>query len=175
MTSILQGITRQDVYVILIVSVYLFLAVSNKLPAVESIRRFISTLDDRGGNIVVLAGFSAWFFTASIRLFYYAISLIANGKIDAKDAILMMALTWVTGSVFGGSFGALLKTLNGQVSTPPPNPNFVPGSEVRTSHTETTHEEVASPIVIANTIPTPAVITRPIAPPPPPPPPKSHG
>jgi hypothetical protein len=173
--NFLQNVSRWDFYVIFIVAVFVFLTVIDKLPAVESIRRFISTLDDRGGNIVVLVVFSGWFFTVSIRLFYYAIGLIADNKIDAKDAILMMALTWVTGSVFGGSFGALLKTLNGAVSTPLPNPNYIPGTQVHTSTTETTHEEVIHPATPSSTVPVPATqAVRPavVAPPPPPPPPK---
>ena len=176
LAALLQGINRWDVYIVLVVVVYVFLSIAGKLPAVESIRRFISTLDDRGGNIVVLVIFSGWFFTVSIRLFYYAIGLISENKLDAKDAILMMALTWVTGSVFGGSFGAFLKTLNGAVSTPLPNPNFVPGTQVSTSTTQTTHEEVvhpADPIVppVAARVPASVVISPAVVAPPPPPPP----
>jgi len=120
MTDFLQGIMRQDFYLLFIVLVYVFLALKNKLPSVESVRKIISALDDRGGNIVVLALFSGWFFIAGLHAFYFAIGLISQNKIDAKDAILMMMVTWLTGSAFGGSFGAMLKTLNGQMSVPPP-------------------------------------------------------
>jgi hypothetical protein len=118
--SILEHISRADVYLFALIAVYVFLSLRNKLPAVESIRRIVSALDDRGGNIVVLAIFSGWFFLAGMHAFYFALNLISQGKIDAKDAILMMFVTWLTGSAFGGSFGAMLKTLNGQISVSPP-------------------------------------------------------
>jgi hypothetical protein len=155
--------TRWDFYIIFVVLVYTFLKVINKLPAVESIRRLMSALDDRGGNIVVLVALTVWFFAQAIYMFYFAINMIGSGKIDGKDAVLLMGLQFVTGVAFGGSFGALLKTLNGQVSTAPPNPNFVPDSNVRTTHTETTHEEISSPTLIPKTIPVPS--TTPPAPP----------
>ena len=155
--------TRLDFYIIFLVLVYTFLKTINKLPAVESIRRLMSALDDRGGNIAVLVALTVWFFAQAIYMFYFAINMIGANKIDGKDAVLLMGLQFVTGVAFGGSFGALLKTLNGQVSTAPPNPNFVPDSNVRTTHTETTHEEISSPTLIPKTIP--AASTTPPAPP----------
>lgn len=113
-------LTRFDVYVILGLIAYIVLALRNKLPQVESIRKFTAAFDDRGGNILILSLFSSWFFATAIRLFYYAMTLISNGKIDAKDAVLLMALQFATGVAFGGAFGALLKTFRGDMTVAPP-------------------------------------------------------
>ncbi len=114
-------ITHFDVVSLLIFLGYCVLAVLAKLPSVEAIRKLVSTLDDRGGNILVLLALTGWFFATARGLFYHAIGLISNGKIDAKDAVLMFGLTFVTGSAFGGAFAALLKTLTGNMTVAPPN------------------------------------------------------
>jgi hypothetical protein len=179
--NVMQHLTRWDFYFTFLVAVYVLLKMTNNLPAVESIRRLMSALDDRGGNIVVLVALTVWFFAQAIYMFYFAINMIGSGKIDGKDAVLLMGLQFVTGVAFGGSFGALLKTLNGQVSTSPPSPNFIPGSDVSRTHTETIHEETvpgkaAAPVVVppvkTSVVISPAVVAPP--PPPPAPPPLSE-
>jgi hypothetical protein len=178
MTALLQHISRWDLYIGLGAVLYLVLAIANKLPAVESIRRLMSALDDRGGNIVVLVALTVWFFAQAIYMFYYAINMIGSGKIDGKDAVLLMGLQFVTGVAFGGSFGALLKTLNGQVSTSPPSPNFIPGADVSRTHTETIHEETVQPGKDAASVKTSSVVISPAvvaAPPPAPPAPPPAG
>lgn len=179
-STLVQHISRWDLYIGLGAALYLVLALVNKLPAVESIRRLMSALDDRGGNIVVLVGMTVWFFAQAIYMFYFAINMIGSGKIDGKDAVLLMGLQFVTGVAFGGSFGALLKTLNGQVSTSPPSPNFIPGADVTRTHTETIHEEtvpgktsapvVVPPVKTSSVVISPAVVAAPPPAPPAPPP-----
>src|SRR5665213_3029204 len=107
---------RIDVYLFLIFAAVMVLAVRGQIPQVETVRKLIATFDDRGGVILLLALFTAWSFATSIRLFYWALGLISSGHLDAKDAVLMMALTWVTGSVWGLFAGALLKA---QTVAPP--------------------------------------------------------
>lgn len=84
-----------------------------RFPDALRLRSLIAILDDRGGNILVLMLMSGWFFSASLRLFYFAFTLMAQKNLSADNAILLMALQFVTGAAFGGAFGAMLKTMHG--------------------------------------------------------------
>jgi hypothetical protein len=141
----INHLNAAHVYAVLLIFVYIYLAERDKLPAVESIRKFTSMLDDTGGNILVLGLLTSWFFVVTVKLFYFAITLIKNGQIKADDAILLMALNTVSSSAFGTSFGALLKTLKGALTVPPPTgavgsttqlPRPSPGGEVTATITE---------------------------------------
>ena len=119
--SVLFPLTRLDFYLFLIALLYIFLRSKHWLPEVESIRKLMSTFDDRGGNIAILCAFTAWFFSASMGVFYYAFWLMSQKVLDDKNALIMMCLSWATGSMTGGAFSALLKTLTGSMTVAPPN------------------------------------------------------
>jgi len=89
------------------------LLLSGRAPSVGSIRLFVNILDSRGGNILVYLGLTLVFFSAAMRIFYHALALIAAKELDTQNAVMMLALQFITGSCFGGAFSALLKTSTG--------------------------------------------------------------
>lgn len=100
------------VYVFVFLAVWVGLQLANRLPTVQGVKHLISTLNDRGGNILVLFVMSMIFFYEGLRLIYYAVSMIKGGQIDSTNAIILQGLQWITGAAFGGAFGAMLKTMN---------------------------------------------------------------
>lgn len=137
------------------------LAIMRRLPDPWAVKHYVSALNDRGGNIIVLSLLTMWFFSVSVRIFYYAFELLSQKKLEADNAILLMSVQFVTSSAFGGSFGALLKTMTGSdsmarggdvkpivpIHTPlPPTAPFIPppstnsASVTVTSPTDTTKE-----------------------------------
>lgn len=93
------------------VCVWLFLVFTNKTPEVRTIKYFISALNDRGGHLLILLVLVIYFFEHSIGIFKWALTLRVAGKIEAEDAILLMALSFVTGSAFGGAASVFYKTM----------------------------------------------------------------
>jgi len=114
-------LTRFDVYFIVLLVGFVVLKIFKQLPDVEGFRKLISAADDKGGNILLLAGFSAWFFSVAVGMFYYAYNMIGEKKIDGKDAIMLMGLSFATGTAFGGAFSAMLKTMTGNMTVAPPH------------------------------------------------------
>lgn len=89
----------------------------NKLPPVESVQKFIAMVNSRGGNIVILAIGSVYFFKYSMYLFLHLLEMVKNNTITESNAFGLMAIQFVTTSAFGGAMGALLKTMTGESST----------------------------------------------------------
>lgn len=109
-----------------------------KLPSTKSIQHFISIINSRGGNIAVLFGLSVYFFKWSMYIFFDLLSKISNGKIDASNAIALMAIQFATSSAFGGSMGAMLKTMTGESSaTRSTDPGNLPPGTTMASTTKT--------------------------------------
>lgn len=110
--------------------IYLALAFKNKLPTVESFGKFVSLVDSRGGNILLLTILSYIFFRSSMHLAYYLMAL--PEEVSKATTISTAAFSFASGTAFGGAFGALLKSLTGQEtnrrSTDPPltNPSTTP-------------------------------------------------
>ncbi len=105
---------------------------NNKLPAVSSVRDFVNIWNSRGGNILMLIYLTVYALRVSMRLIYHFVDLISEGKLDEKSAIMMVAVSFVTGSVFGLFSGALIKTMTGTeggMPVPPVGPN---GSQTST-------------------------------------------
>lgn len=88
----------------------------DKLPSIATVQQFVGIANGRGGNIVVLVGFSVWFFHTAMGFFYRTLEMIAAKQLDVQNAVLMMALQFVMGTAFGGAFAALLKTMTGSDS-----------------------------------------------------------
>ena len=109
--------TRDMIVLLFIFFTFVALAYLRRLPEPWVIKHYLSAIDDRGGNIVVLALLSAWFFSISVRIFYYSFELLSQKKLEPDNAILLMAVQFVTSSAFGSSFGALLKTMTGSDSS----------------------------------------------------------
>lgn len=87
-----------------------------KLPSTSSIGEFITILNSRGGNILVLAVMSLYFFRQAMILFYAMLAQIQAGTLKENNALALMAVQFVTSSAFGGAMGALLKTMTGESS-----------------------------------------------------------
>lgn len=92
---------------------WFILALAKRVPEATSIKLSLSVLNDKGGQILLLTCLSCWFFSVSMHLFYYAIQQIAQKTLAPDNAVLLMGLQFCTGVAFGGSFGALLKTMDG--------------------------------------------------------------
>lgn len=122
-----------------VLSVLLLLLIfSDRIPSIGTIREFVEIINTRGGNILLL-GFFVWIFFRSAMLFIYHVMAIADsaGPIDKAQAVVVSGLGFVTGSAFGGAFGALLKTMNPQGEAPKSAPPGVTQEETVTKTTST--------------------------------------
>jgi len=105
--------------IFLVLIVYLILALTKTAPTIDTIRQFADIISDRGGVILVLSLMSLFFFVQSMRLFYVLLDLIAHKELDVQNAVALMAIQFACNSAFGMSFGAMLKTMNGNAPPPP--------------------------------------------------------
>ncbi len=90
------------------------------LPSIEALRSTAEVLNTKGGNILLLTGMSMIFFFIGMRFIYWSVDMIIDGKLTADNAMALTGVSWVTGTVFGGAFGALLKTMTGDSPTTTP-------------------------------------------------------
>ena len=142
-TSVFATINNRDMLVCLVVF-FTLVAMQwyKKLPEPWTIKHYLSALNDRGGNILVLAFGSAWFFSVSVKTFFHFVNLIVEKKLEPDNAIVLMGVQFVSSSAFGSCFGALLKTMTGSDSMTR-GTDGAPGSRV-TSQT-TIRTDVATP------------------------------
>lgn len=96
------------------VSLFVVLLWHGKLPSVESIQGLATISATKGGNIIILMVMAFSFFFAGMRLIYYCLGLSVDGKITVDNAVMMLAISFVTGTAFGNVMGALLKTMTGE-------------------------------------------------------------
>jgi len=134
---------KETLFFLVPVVVWLFLKALKSEPEVHSMKMFVNLTNSRGGNILVCLFLTIYFFAASMRLFYHALDLIVNNKLDPTSAVLMMALQFVTGTAFGGAFGALLKTMSPDLETRTPLPGQTPGGSKSNNGTDTPPENKA--------------------------------
>jgi hypothetical protein len=92
---------------------WVYLKKKDLAPKADSVRDFIGILDSRGGLIFILSAGSFLTFTAAMRLFYFIFAGVESGKLDEKSAVGLMAVNFVTGTAFGGCFGAMLALMKG--------------------------------------------------------------
>jgi hypothetical protein len=97
---------------VLLLAVYLFLVLTNKMPTMSSFKDFADTINSAGGHIIILSIFSGWFFTTAMRFFFHVLGL-PDEVITKHDAIIMTGVGFLTGTAFGGAWGALIKTMSG--------------------------------------------------------------
>lgn len=108
-----------------LLGVYLILVFTKKMPAMNSFKNFVDTVNSAGGHILLLAIFSIYFFKVAMQFFYNALNL-PDEIITKRDAILMTGIAFVTGTAFGGAWGALLKTMTGAKADGMPTPPTAP-------------------------------------------------
>jgi hypothetical protein len=153
--SLFGNVNTRDMIVLLFIFItFVVLAYLRRLPEPWVIKHYLSAINDRGGNIVVLALLSAWFFSISVRIFYYSFELLSQKRLEPDNAILLMAVQFVTSSAFGSSFGALLKTMTGSDSQTR-GTDGTPGSRSTTT-TVTSASTPPSPVA-----PLPAIVVVP--------------
>lgn len=99
--------------IVLIIVLLAILQFAKRLPSREGAIDMIGALNSRGGNILVLAGLSIWFFQVGMKFMYYLIEMVSAKKLDDSNSLAMLGIQWITGAAFGGAFGALLKTMTG--------------------------------------------------------------
>lgn len=107
---------------------------NDKLPSTKSIQHFVSIINSRGGNIIILAASSVYFFKYSMYIFMDLLSMVKDKTISEDNAFALMAIQFVTTSAFGASMGALLKTMTGESSTARSTDAIVdaPGTKITT-------------------------------------------
>jgi hypothetical protein len=113
----------QYALVALIVVAYLVLVFYNKLPTMASFKDFVDAINTAGGHIFILTLFAGWFFVSSMRFLFHILNM-PDEVITKHDAVIMGGIEFVTGTAFGGAWGALIKTMSGgkaNGTTPPPS------------------------------------------------------
>lgn len=97
-----------------LVILWAFMQWHGKMPSTQSIQDLASVINSRGGNIMVLAGFSILFFASSTRFVYWVLQKQVEGKITVELALGTAAFSWLTGSCFGGAFTSMVKAMTGE-------------------------------------------------------------
>ncbi len=106
-----------EIELILAFAAFLFFAWHDKLPSIDTITHWVELINTKGGNIFLLLLVTVAGAVSSIRLFYYLIGLSVDHKLEPRDVIAIMAITFITGTITGNFQGALLKTMNGDTTT----------------------------------------------------------
>jgi type IV secretory pathway VirB6-like protein len=102
--------------IVFFVLLWAFMQWHQKMPSTTSIQEFVAVVNSRGGNILVLAAASVYFFKYSMYVFMHLLSMVRDKSISESNAFGLMAIQYVTTSAFGGAMGALLKTMTGESS-----------------------------------------------------------
>jgi hypothetical protein len=88
-----------------------------RMPSIQGLIDCANILNSKGGNLLLLALMSAGFFWSAVHFAYYLIELMVNKTLTADNAIALSTFNFVTGTAFGGAFGALLKGMSGEAVT----------------------------------------------------------
>lgn len=112
---------------------------ANKMPSIQGVIDCANVLNSKGGNLLLLAIMSGWFFYEALKFAYHLLYMTSHSEITPDNAIALSMFSFVTGTAFGGAFGALLKGMSGESVT------ATSGASVETKKTET--ETVVSPPV----------------------------
>ena len=88
-------------------------------PSMDSLERLANLLNSKGGNILMLAFMSLFFFLIGVRFLYWTVERIIEGKLTADNAVVSLGVSWITGAAFGGAFSSMLKSMTGEATTTP--------------------------------------------------------
>lgn len=114
------------------VLVYALLAYRRVLPSIGAVQDLANVVNTKGGNILVLFVLTLIFFFTGIGLIYWSLNRMLEGKLSADNAVLMMGLSWILGTAFGGSFSSMLKVMSGDDPKPPPGTSTISTASVAT-------------------------------------------
>lgn len=95
-----------------VIVIYLLLVFRNKMPSMGAFKEFVDAINTAGGHIFLLSLFSLYFFRTAMRFFFHVLSL-PDEEITKHEAIIMTGIGFLTGTAFGGAWGALIKTMSG--------------------------------------------------------------
>ena len=104
---------------ILFILMLFTLLLLNKLPTPEGFEHFLSALNSKGGNILILSVFTYIFSIQTIRWFYRLLEMVAEHQLNEANAIATLGAQFLTTTAFGMFAGALISTLTGQKPEPP--------------------------------------------------------
>lgn len=150
-TQILQQLLyKPELIGLLLFSSALFVMMWKKrLPDVDTFGRFIALWDTRGGNIVILALFSAWAIDLAVRFGYYSMHAVIQASIYGKplpaDLPTQMLFSYLTTSVGSNFTGALIKTMTGEHPNIPPSSTPTPTSVAISASTPNGGNNAANP------------------------------
>jgi len=100
--------------VFLMLGIFVLMQWFGKLPPIETIQQLATITNTKGGNIFILATMSIIFFFTAIRMTYWCLDRVAAKAFTADNAVLMLGLSFVTGTAFGGAFSSMLKAMSGE-------------------------------------------------------------
>jgi hypothetical protein len=89
---------------------------TRRLPTIDTYREAAKVAETHGGQIVILATLTVFFFLVSMGFAYYTMDALIDGTIKPDNALVMVILTWMTGGAFGATMGALIKTMSAPVA-----------------------------------------------------------
>ena len=97
-----------------VLAVLTVLYVLKRLPGIAAFGEFARIADTHGGNIAILAILTVFFFCVSLGFLYYVVDLLEDHTITPDNTMVLLILNWLTGSAFGTTLGALVKTMNSE-------------------------------------------------------------
>jgi hypothetical protein len=97
-----------------LVMAFIVLLWFKRLPSIQSLQGLADLLNTKGGIVMLLTLLSITFFAAGMRMMYWAVNMQLDGKLTTDNALIISAFNFCTGTAFGGSFAALLKTMTGE-------------------------------------------------------------
>lgn len=131
----MNGFPYHYLAIALALGLYSLLLHFGKLPSMEAVQKFVTMLDTKGGNILVLVALALYFFHDAQVMYYIVIDKIKDGTITADNGIALNGLMFATGA-FSGVSGALLKVMSGADPKPSPGTTVTEKTVAATTTTE---------------------------------------
>lgn len=119
----------------ILVLLYCLFLYLDRLPSMDSLQKFVTMLDTKGGNIAVLVLLAFYFFHDAQVMYYLVLDKIKDGTITADNGIALNGLMFATGA-FSGVSGALLKVMSGADPKPSPGTTVTEKTAVVTTTSE---------------------------------------
>ena len=115
------GLDRLDIFIA--IAVFLITVIALRLTknqvSTQGFQEVASSMNTKGGNVLVLAVMSMFFFVATMWLAFVVIQDIKAGTLREDNAIALMALQFCMNSAFSACLGAMLKTMTGESPSTP--------------------------------------------------------
>lgn len=148
-----MGLDRLDIFIavgVFCLTLIVMRLTKNRL-STQAFQEVASAMNTKGGNVLVLAIMSLFFFVATMWLAFVVLQDIKAGTLREDNAIALMALQFCMNSAFSACLGAMLKTMTGESPTPPPVGTVK--STTETTKTLTTQPPNATNTLTASGVP----------------------